>query len=385
MLGVRSPQSQYQDLVDSFGSTDPIEELGLSGLHITVLDLDAKLFSLDDQLAVTSRDNIDQEDYTGRTALSWAAQRGDIKAIEKLLKKGANPDKADAEGKTPLLHCNNDSNCLRTLLEAGAHVNQAEKLENTKLIYTVIENGDILSLELLFHYGADLNHHGNLGDTPLHISIKYRKPTITDWLLGQGVDTNAINETGETPLSRDISNNAGYVMTLLDKGADYKVKDFLQEGLLHTVARFAQLSTIALLKDIDLTGLSPYERSYCGFKLYEKVPHGKTAMELAMWRRDSNQDWSIECYEPMDPDPQAWFTAFEAFVNSIPPERVEIVDQPVNNAATFQTTSTSLETTAKGESTRRSAFNEGHDQNDYQLEASPRLPGSFPEDEEHRG
>ena len=39
-------------------------------------------------------------DRDGRTALMWAAAVGNLPVLEELLKAGANPDAADAQGKT---------------------------------------------------------------------------------------------------------------------------------------------------------------------------------------------------------------------------------------------------------------------------------------------
>lgn len=71
-----------------------------SELHQACLGLPGKTFA--DVLSFTTRSAIDVVDNAGRTSLSWAAQRGDSNAVEKLLKRGANPNRPDNSLRTPL-------------------------------------------------------------------------------------------------------------------------------------------------------------------------------------------------------------------------------------------------------------------------------------------
>lgn len=65
---------------------------------------------------------VDCADLTGRTALQWAAARGDERAVITLLSWGADPNNMDLKLNTPLtLAANqNQTACVRLLLEAGA-------------------------------------------------------------------------------------------------------------------------------------------------------------------------------------------------------------------------------------------------------------------------
>ena len=381
LFGRQSHQPEWLDLVDLFGHTDPIDELGFSKSHIAVLGLNAGTVDLHDQLHVIPRSEIDQEDFTGRTALSWAAQRGNTKALEILLMKGANPNNADLEGKTPLIHSENDSGCLRMLLEAGAHVNHADNLKYSKLHYTIMQNDNLVCLELLYHFGADIHDRDDRGNTLLQVAIHYDRPVAANWLLEKGVDVNSTNIRGIPAFLQAVESvRAGLMFMgkrLLHRGANYKMKNNFHEGLLHHLARHGTINTIAWLQDTNLTGLSAHERSFCGFTRNEKVSYGKTAMELAIWRRDFNEDWAMECYKQMDPDPQAWFAAFETLVNSIEDDEAAR-DLPTDVGASSQTTSVDHETTVEAESTSKGGSCTDQCQNH---EVMPRLPGSFPKEE----
>ena len=44
---------------------------------------------------------------------------------------------------------------------------------------------------------------------------------------------------------------------------------------------------------------------------------GDTALDVARWRRDDNEDWANCAVKPRDEDPEAWYEAFEELMNSI--------------------------------------------------------------------
>jgi ankyrin repeat protein len=73
--------------------------------------------SLDESTDINSRDD------AGRTALLLATLHGQTHAVELLLAHGANPNTADSEGVTPLSAAlaGNHSTIIRMLRHAGAH------------------------------------------------------------------------------------------------------------------------------------------------------------------------------------------------------------------------------------------------------------------------
>ena len=292
--------------------------MGFQALHAAVLGLSFINISFEKQLSLVSRDEIDQRDSIGRTALSWASQRGDIKVVEKLLMKGADPNAADFEGVTPLLWCANDVKCLNALLEAGAFVNSVNPMGASKLQVIIANLNDTILLDIFWKHGVNLNHKGFQKSTALHIAADFDRVHAMRWLIQKDLSIDVCTVYGQTPLLRAISHKAcRSLKILLDNGADYRIKDINHEGLPHTVARNGDLSVISLLRQTSLSGLDIDEKGLCGWSVYEKSPHGKTAMELAEWRRDHNIEWSLTCTELPDADPMEWFRAFEDLVDSI--------------------------------------------------------------------
>ena len=71
------------------------------------------------------RTMVDAEDASGKTLLSWAAEKDDVNTVSRLLAAGANPNKVDKGGRTPLHFAAQtlDSNgCVAQLIAAKAHI-----------------------------------------------------------------------------------------------------------------------------------------------------------------------------------------------------------------------------------------------------------------------
>ena len=70
-----------------------------------------------------SSSNIDDLDMDGRTALSWAAAKSDAKAVEVLLKFGANPNVVSHRGHGPLSWEPGRRDVVEKLLASSADAN----------------------------------------------------------------------------------------------------------------------------------------------------------------------------------------------------------------------------------------------------------------------
>ena len=87
-------------------------------------------------------------------------------------------------------------------------------------------------------------------DSPLHLSIYKEYPLLTKWLLINGADVNATNETNLTPLYYAIiKQNIPVIHALLDKGANINVKVVSGETPLHYAAMSNNINIIDILLD----------------------------------------------------------------------------------------------------------------------------------------
>ncbi|HSI84501.1 MAG TPA: ankyrin repeat domain-containing protein [Candidatus Methylacidiphilales bacterium] len=85
------------------------------------------------------------------TPLTAAAGGGHLEVLKFLLENKANPDLADIQGSTPLLHaCWNDkTECALALMEAGANVSQGSKDKRTPLMYAAHKGNDKIVAALI--------------------------------------------------------------------------------------------------------------------------------------------------------------------------------------------------------------------------------------------
>ena len=312
---------RYPSLSSLLRRGDPFETLGLPDLHTAVLRLDSST-TFDERIASTPRELIDQQDYSGRTALSWAAELGNLDQIQKILVKGGDPNAVDSHGGTPLTHCTNEARCLAALLEAGADVNHADCAGNTKIISLVASEDNLDCIETLWRFGLDLDVRINMGKEVIFAVVERDRPRILRWMLEHGVNLEVRGKLGEFPLLRFLGSSSekcsSMLEMLLEKTPDCSLTDNFGEGVVHYIARSSNLEDIQIIKEkIDLANLDPGQRCLCGFKPWERNDPGATPLELAAWRRDYQHEWSQECFTPLDPDPLAWFEAFESFIEFV--------------------------------------------------------------------
>lgn len=169
-------------------------------------------------------------------ALVSAVSRHDIKKIESLLNKGADPDARTAEG-TPVLlvaALHGDEDTVRSLVRHGANVNAQSGPGRTALLVAASVDGSYKTVKLLLDKGADINAKDKLQGIPaapvgggqgtaLIEAAKAKDSRVLRLLLERGADVNAKDAGGATALTAAaLFGNAENVRLLLAKGADVK-------------------------------------------------------------------------------------------------------------------------------------------------------------------
>ena len=89
-------------------------------------------------------------------------------------------------------------------LDAGADVNSKGGYENGTALHFAAGKGHKEIVELLIAKGVDVNAKNNRGGTPLHLA---NNKEIAELLIANGADVNAKDEDGETPLDWAIRNS----------------------------------------------------------------------------------------------------------------------------------------------------------------------------------
>ena len=188
----------------------------------------------------TSFLDINGEDADRRTPLSWAAFRGDFRYVRKLLLSGVSANIHARDGYIPL--------------------------------YMAARAGSLPCLTILIRHRSRVNHKDSCGNTALHYTCKSKIYTrkylrCAECLLASGVDINAEDLTGKTPLRVCIeTSNVESALLLLDRGArmDSCTKDgmtLLMAAVFYNRHEMLRLfSEEALLRIFESSSLLPPSR-----------------------------------------------------------------------------------------------------------------------------
>ena len=171
-----------------------------------------------------SREDLNETDRLGRDAVWWAAARGELEHLRRLLARGAHVDAADLDGETPL-HC-------------------AARWGHTEIA------------DLLLSKGADPNAQTRYGTTPLHLAVRELRSETAKTIIEHGADVNRRDTFGCVPL-HDVAKRGDLRLAamLLDAGADVDIQDNFGTTPLHSAARceYDNLVSYLLLHNADAT------------------------------------------------------------------------------------------------------------------------------------
>lgn len=126
---------EIQNMLQTLFSPSQSDHLDLPGLHKALMGLSDRNF--DEALDLTGRFAIDAVDASRRTALSWAAERGNEYELSRLLMCGADPNIPDLNCMTPL-HWGasaGEARCVQALLLAKADIEARHSLGFTPLSF----------------------------------------------------------------------------------------------------------------------------------------------------------------------------------------------------------------------------------------------------------
>jgi ankyrin len=132
-------------------------------------------------------------DPDGTTPLHWAVRRGDLDAVQRLVKSGADVNAVNRYGVTPtgLAAASGSADMLRLLLDAGAPADTATPSGETALL-TAARTGSAAAVTLLLDRGAHVNAKETVhGQTALMWAVVEHHPEIVALLLDRGADVDA--------------------------------------------------------------------------------------------------------------------------------------------------------------------------------------------------
>lgn len=160
-----------------------------------------------------------------RTAMLWAAKRGDDALVVELARDYSGPNNPDRGG-TSLTWAvwMNYPEAVKVLLDRGVKVNAADN-EGRTALHEATNWGPHLVKSLL-DKGADVNAKTGKGVTPVMLAAGGQYPDSLRLLLEKETDVNARDDDGKTPLMYAAENGRlPNAKALLAEGANVRLKD----------------------------------------------------------------------------------------------------------------------------------------------------------------
>jgi len=134
--------------------------------------------------------NVNKANYAGETPLLLAVKLGCVEKVNLLLENGADPNIQDINGASCLHYAATLGleTIAASLLRNGAFLNQRDEWDECALHWAVREGGEIAMriVRMLANHGAELNVRNEDGETPLDLAIETGDHDVAQLLLSLG-------------------------------------------------------------------------------------------------------------------------------------------------------------------------------------------------------
>jgi len=188
------------------------------------------------------------QDAGGSSVLHHAAAFGTKEILDLLLTNGAEVNKRNSRGATPLHWAVSDEARTRLLLEKGAAINSQTDSGRTPLYLAASQSDHDSVLRLLLDKGADPNLATLNGRTPLMTAAANGELAMVRLLLEHKANPKAAMGTGSAALfDAARSRNLAMVRLLLDAGADVNTATKRRETVLGVAAMQGSEEIVNLL------------------------------------------------------------------------------------------------------------------------------------------
>ena len=254
-------QSEFGDIVKDI---DLLDRRGLSIIHQSVLRLSD--LQLENILAASTLE-LNAVDSKGRTALSYAAVRSDLKALRTLVSFRADVQLSDRRGRSPLHYAatSKDPSCIAFLLQSGASIHSQDKDGQFPLHFTSSVRNCPENIRTLISAGAAVDCRDSDGDTPISVAINMDMAQNVKVLLEHGTSTTYTKDYGSSLFNAAIALNRYKVLRVLlesEIAMDGRSRD--GSTLLHTAAWWAAGETMDLLAAADLRSIDVHAEDIRG-------------------------------------------------------------------------------------------------------------------------
>jgi len=205
-----------------------------------------------------------QDSYPESTKLHWACIEGDKDVVEFLISKGAEVDRKNKRGQTPLWLAASYGHreIVELLIKKGANINVSNNRGLTPLamarqrkqnevvdillkhgavetLHGAAASGNIDEIKRLLSQGTDINAQNERGQTPLQLALNSDQMEVAELLVANGANVDAIDgQTGKAMLL-SVGGRKERVEFLLSKSADIEAKDDNGLTLLNLMATYS--------------------------------------------------------------------------------------------------------------------------------------------------
>ncbi len=161
--------------------------------------------------------NINDTNANNETPVLISIEKNTGKVLNQLIKNGADIEKQTFT--TPLWYAfektnNTVSNCLEVLVERGVNVNTTDKLGQTVLIRSVINNRNDL-VSFFINSNANIDITDSNGNRAIHYAIQAKNITILHLLINGGADLLVKNKNGATLLQVCVNEDSSEMIDAL--------------------------------------------------------------------------------------------------------------------------------------------------------------------------
>jgi len=221
--------------------------------------------------------NPDSKTFDGVTPLMYASEQGNSEAVLLLLDHGADPSLKPDYGPDALISSskNGSIDVSTILLDYGALINETDEMGLTALMYASAYNFAELA-DLYLSYGADPSIRDGFGSDALIIASYYGSYESARILLEYGYDVNSTDKFGFTPLI--IASQTGHydlVWLFIENGADItRINNGGYDALAMSVIKGHSDITELLIEN--------------GAKVNNPVHQGNNLMDIAKEKNDED-------------------------------------------------------------------------------------------------
>ena len=278
--------AKWRETMKSLFPDPDLEELyGFPRLHRAVLGLANE--SPESIVQTDAASEIDRTDCDGRTALSWAAARGDSRTVRMLLSYQSDYNKAAVSGQTPISFAARQSRqCTDILLQAGSDIHTHDQYRQTPLMqatyYLCPESEALRLVKVFLQAGIDVNARDVFGLTALSRTYTHNHVEVAAYLIQQGADVDIPDVYGGTLLTSAVGlNRHGMLSMLLKHHADHMRTIEPYGTIVHQTAECSDAKALRILAQGGMRRRN----------INAKNKSGLTAVQIATQREDIDAEW----------------------------------------------------------------------------------------------